>query len=153
MVTFDTMALIWGVQKVARPGQEVMIDWTAFLLEELVRRGTRLAITSVALGEFLSHFDDDERATQLVTIASAFVILPYDARAAAIAADLWNRRNEAKSTATRVVLKADIQIVASAIAGGAGTIYSHDDNLRKLANIHEKIIGKPIPDPASGKLF
>lgn len=152
MVTFDTQSLIWGVQKVATPGQEHMIDWTARLIEDIKGR-VQFVITAVALGEYLTRFNEAERQAQLSVVHRDFMVLPYDARAASIAADLWRQRHQPDVTSVRNVIKADIAILATAIAGGAQTIYSHDKQLRSLASVSGEIIAKKIPDPDANTLF
>ena len=152
MVTFDTMSFIWGIQQTSRPSQSHMIDWTRQLIKDLDKR-IKISITSIVIGEYLAHFDADDLAVQLASIQRDFVVLPYDARAASIAAQLWQKRHEIADPPKRNVLKADIQILGCAIAGGAKTIYSHDEDIHKLATISGQIIAKNITDPSSGKLF
>jgi len=65
MICFDTMVLIWGVQGVARPGQEEMIDRTRRYIKSLTREHRRVMIPTPALTEYLQHFDDAERRHQL----------------------------------------------------------------------------------------
>lgn len=150
MVTFDTMALIWGVQRTSRKGQEHMIEWTAALLKDLKSRGIRLALTAVSLGEYLAKFDESELPEQLAEIQRNFIVYPYDGKAAAIAAKLW-QKHAAKRTLDRATLKADIQIVATAKSAGIGTIYSQDPHIKKIGS--GELLVKEIPDPNEGFLF
>jgi predicted nucleic acid-binding protein len=150
MITFDTMAIIWGVQKKARAGQEHMIEWTSALLQDQKSTGVRFAITAPVLGEYLAKFDDAELPEQLAAIQKNFVVVPYDARAAGIAAQLWQRHGGDR-TVERPILKADIQIVATAQAAGIGTLYTNDSHLRRIAQ--GILVVKDIREPDAGTLF
>jgi predicted nucleic acid-binding protein len=146
------MAIIWGVQRTARTGQEHMIEWAAALLQDLKSRQLRFAITAIVLGEYLAKFHGDELQVQLAAIQKNFIVLPFDARAAGLAAALWQKHGADKS-AERPVLKADIQIVATAQAAGVTTIYSNDLTLKKIAAgiLLTKSIEKPPADLLSGQ--
>ena len=98
MVSFDTMALIWGAQQVARPGQEHMIQWAEYLAD-LKTRQTRVVITAPVLAEYLANFSDADRSAQLNAIQRHFYVVPFDAGSAAIAAELWKKRHPSALTA------------------------------------------------------
>jgi len=79
--------------------------------------------------------------TVLNLLRQGFVTAPYDLKAASKFAELWQDRKEAgvvkdlleNDGATRVELKADCMIVATALASGVDRIISHDVGLKKFA--------------------
>ncbi len=152
MVSFDTMALIWGAQRVARPGQEEMISWTAAYLADLKSRGTRVIITAPVLAEYLAHFDDDDRLAQLNAIQRNFYVAPFDVGSAALAAELWKTRNpQDLSGVSRAIIKADLQIIAASVTAGAERLISHDPHMVSLAQ--GKLLVKEIPNPDDDETF
>jgi hypothetical protein len=65
-----------------------------------------------------------------------FKIVPYDAAAAACAAKIFQEHKSAgagKGSLSRDILKADIQILATAVTRKVGKLYTHDEGLAKLA--------------------
>ena len=83
-----------------------------------------------------------QRQQLLAELKSRFMILPYDAKAAAIAAELRSDKdflaslNQDEIGRTPVHIKSDIVIVATAKAfqkNGVDKLYTHDRNMRTLA--------------------
>jgi len=84
-----------------------------------------------------------------------FFVAPFDARAATIAGRLYSKKKmqEAQSggQGCRQCVKADLKIIATAIAHHAGRIYTDDKQFRSLACgeiIVEDIPPLPPPAPA-----
>lgn len=124
MICFDTMVLIWGLQKKARPGQERMIELASRYIASLDARET-VMIPSVVLSEYLTGFHDETtRREQAAIIAKRFFVAAYDAPAAALAADLLvsPAAQTLKEEGDRRRLKADAQIIGTAIHHGAEKI-------------------------------
>jgi hypothetical protein len=115
----------------------------------------QMVFPTVALSEVLIPIPKDKRSEVIHKLKEAFVIHPFDERAATIASDLWVRHKqlpEVEQYNERLVLKADILIIACAVAAGATEFYSHDDKCRKLANLIIKGCQPPSRDP-DGNLF
>lgn len=150
VVSFDTMVLIWGVKRVAKEGQEHMIDRTVRFLDWLTAERHVVYLTTQALAEYLGGFTEPgERDAQLAELEKFMPIQPFDVRAASIAAELLANDAIIKGIqkeygVTRQVVKADIAIVASSIAAGAETLYSNDGKVKKAAQ--GRIIVRTIPD-------
>ena len=85
MICIDTNVLIWGVQGVARPAQQGMVDRTRRYLAQLARDSEQLMVPSVAVvGEYLQGFPPDEQPAQLEVLSGVFFVAAYDARCAAL---------------------------------------------------------------------
>ena len=138
LVTIDTNLLIWGVRGISSVGQEEMILRAKALIDWLDNRNDRLVLTSVCVGEYLIGNDPEKRKQELSALQEKHMIYPYDANAAVIAAELRSdddflRSLKTDADKTRVAIKADIEIVATAKAFQIERIYSNDAILRKIA--------------------
>lgn len=136
----DTQAFIWGIKEQATPGQEEMVVKAKSLLKHLEETGVDILITSVSLGELLMVIPPDQHTMVRNLISKSFIVADLDARAASIFAELWQQNQsdgvieELKASGnTRDKIKADCQILGTAIANGAEIIYSNDDGMKKLA--------------------
>lgn len=149
LIAFDTQILIWGVQGSSRPSQRGMIPRTRSLIEEVAKqqtkRQTELVIPLPAAVEYVCGFPVDDQARQWATLSSRFRLIPFDLRAAQIASQIERRRSDLKPKKTkkktsrkrtasrrtaadiaRQKVKVDVQIIATAIAAGASSIYSDE---------------------------
>jgi predicted nucleic acid-binding protein len=140
-VCLDTNVLVWGVQKKATPNRVAMIERAERFLTWLAGEKETIVVPSVVLGEFLSGVPKSEHAGALSAFHDVFAVAPFDAAAAAIAANLWldyKARQPTQDAASagpgRHVIKADCQIVATAIASQASVLYSDDPDMAALAN-------------------
>ena len=156
------MCLIWGVQKSARPGQGHMINWMAELIRDIKSRGLRIIITAPTLGEYLAGFNDDDALQQLTAIQQDFIVQPYDAPAAALAARLYRGAKDVGILTelttidgySRQSIKTDLQIIAASVVGKATVLYSHGAEFTKFKKLAKgTIIVKDIPDPEKEQLF
>lgn len=145
MLCLDTMVMIWGVQKVARVGQERQVELAKRFLDSL--DAERVMIPSVVLAEFLAGFEDNrERAAYGSLLSRRFFVAPFDAPSASLAAEI--SRNAlaptAKDALARRCLKADAQIIATAIVHGADMIVTANvAEYRRLASDRIKIVDLP----------
>lgn len=149
IVTFDTMVLIWDVKRVSTKGQEGKIESARRLISKLQTDRIELALTSQVVAEYVGAFPVERQAKQYRDICRDFVVYPFDAKAAKIAAELLCKSEFIKELkdefgVSRQVVKADMSIAATAIAAGVDTIYSDDRKLKKVAM--GMIMVKPIPD-------
>ncbi len=138
LVTIDANVLIWGVRTTASAGDEHMIPRCVRFLEWLDECGHELVLTSQAVTEYLIGATVEERICELAELSSKYIILPYDVSAIEIAATLRSDKDFIKSLGddalkSRVCVKADVIIVASAVAGHVQRIYSRDAGVRALA--------------------
>jgi hypothetical protein len=105
------------------------------LLHELDEMKVKIVIPAVSVAELLCPIDPQQHSAFLAEITRRFECPPFDIRATSLAADLW-RRNRSLSKAEQVarsVLKADVQIIATARIRGVGHFFSDDAKCRKLA--------------------
>ncbi len=106
------------------------------LLDILQEGNDRIVIPSIVVAEYLAGVPNDQRRKSLSEIQDRFYCPPFDAVSALLAADLFVRRSELPEEERgkdRIVIKADIQIVASAKTHGTSILYSNDRGLRSLA--------------------
>ena len=141
LVCLDTHILIWGVKEEAEAGQEEMIDKAKRFLAHLEKDGINMLIPSIVVAEFLMRIPPELHTTIINLLSKGFMIPPFDARASAIFAAIWQDRQEKKIIedllknhhAKREELKADCMIVATAISRNAHILYTHDNKLMKFA--------------------
>jgi predicted nucleic acid-binding protein len=148
IVFLDTMVLVWWVRKEASTGQSSMVTRARWLMDSLDAGGEEVMVSAVSVGEFLRGSQPQARSAQNIIIEETFIVRPFDNLAANIAADKFANAVDADGYEDRkTVLKADLMILATAVASRADVIYSHDTNLRKLA---EKcgVRAKDLPEVA-----
>lgn len=142
VITIDTNILLWGLRGVSKAGQEDMIVRAKAFFEDQRDRGTFIVLTSECVAEYLVGEDKaDRRKTQMDDLQAKFMIIPYDTKAAAIAAEIRSDKTFIQSLKddvgiTRTCIKSDIVIAATAKAfrkSGVDIIYSNDCGLRKIA--------------------
>lgn len=152
VITVDTNFLIWGLRGVSSVGQEGMVPPAKEFFEWVVRSGHKLVLTSECVAEYLVGGTDESRKRQLSELRSRFMILTYDAKAAAIAAELRSDPDfiaslKGDELKTKVCIKSDIVIVATSRAygdKGVDRIYSNDVGLRNVA-MRCGIAASPLP--------
>lgn len=143
LVCIDNHILVWGIRREATPGQEKMIKRTGLLLEYLEENDALIIIPSVVVGEFMVRVPPDKHKKVLAVLEKRFQIAPYDTAAALIAAQLWIEKNKGSSRVSddlreglkdpsRIKLKDDCKIIATAIKCKADCIYSEDDGVQKF---------------------
>ena len=132
----DNHILIWGIRQEATLGQESMILRAELFLKHLEETKTAVIVPSIVIGEFLVKVAIEKHEEVQAELEKRFRIVPYDAAAAACAARIFQEQKASKTVVEntpRDVLKADIQILATAITRKVGTLYTHDGPLTKLA--------------------
>jgi predicted nucleic acid-binding protein len=146
LICIDTNVLIWGVQGVARPAQVGMVDRTRRYLAQLARDNEQVMVPAVVVGEYLQGFPANERGEQLQALSRGFFLPAYDARCAALAAELLPIGPDARGEpGARVAFRADVQIIATAICHGATQIVTgNTDEYRRIAG--ERIPVMEVPE-------
>jgi predicted nucleic acid-binding protein len=156
MICIDTNVLIWGVKRRATDNRKHMIQRAIDFFHQCKSNGIKIAIPAHVIGEFLVGYEQPALAGSLGVLQKAFRIVPFDAKAAAIAAEL--RRNKdllngivEEYEVRRQVLNADVCILATAIAEGASHLVAEDAHMRKLAQgkILVKSLEKGLFDSAA----
>jgi len=145
-VCIDNHILIWGVRKKATPGQEGMILRAELFLDLLEERKVRIMVPAVVQGEFLVRVPADKHQEVLAVFEKRFQVVPYDSVAASWAAKIYQKHKvsgTSHSNANRDVLKADIQILATAVTRKASVLYTHDEDLTKLASPYLRVSQLP----------
>lgn len=143
-VCLDNHILIWGVRGVSTPGQEQQIEQARQLFEDLDQSDARVMIPSVVVAEFLAGVPKPQHGNLLDVLNRRFQIPPFDTRTAALAAELWREAAERNPHLKDLVkevfpgtekakIKADIMILATALARNAEILYTHDGPLAKVA--------------------
>lgn len=139
----DTNILIWAVQGAAHSSQTEMVPRSRALIAALQKEKARVIIPSVALGEFLIGLPPNELPRYEVLVRQKFPIIPYDIAASIVFARLWRAKADQNIIAqvkaenappTRVHLRADFMIIATAIAAGATCIYGHEPRFRRYTD-------------------
>jgi predicted nucleic acid-binding protein len=135
-VCIDNHILIWGIRKEATPGQEPMILRAELFLKCLDESKITVFVPAVVIGEFLVKVPEGKHQEVQAVLEKRFQIVPYDAAAAACAAKIFQEHKNSGSSRgiiSRDILKADIQILATAVTRKVGKLYTHDEGLAKLA--------------------
>ncbi len=156
LVALDTQILIWGGLRRSVRGLTLHSADDAdkekrarILLHELDGIKARIIIPSVAVAELLCPIDPQEHNNFLAIITRRFDCPPFDIRATSLAAKLWqhNRALPMEEQINRSVLKADMQIIATARIRGARFFFSDDEKCRKLARVAD-MEALPLPTHA-----
>jgi predicted nucleic acid-binding protein len=146
MICFDTMLLIWGIQGTASPNRIRMIDLTKRYIDSLGAKET-IMVPAVAAAEYLAGFRDEaQRSVEWEAINRRFFIPAFDSTAVTLAATLSQTSAALALLAEgqRRCLKADIQIIATAITHGAKRIVTGNvSEYRKLAGDRIEVVDVP----------
>lgn len=138
----DTMVLVWAVRGEAEPGQEGMVPVARRVLTQLHDQGYALQVAAPVMAECLVGLERDRQADVARELAGRFEVVPFDAKAAKVFAELWWEVNGGSSLGggplvdlglTRREIKFDFQLVACAVAHGARFICSNDRLLERFA--------------------
>lgn len=143
-VCLDNHILIWGVRGVATLGQEQQVEQARQLFEDLDQSDAQVMIPSVVVAEFLAGVPKLQHGNLLDALNRRFQIPPFDTRTAALAAELWREAAERNPHLKDLVkesfpgtekakIKADMMILATALARNADILYTHDGPLAKVA--------------------
>lgn len=149
-ISIDAQILIWGIKREATENRKHMIERAAAFFSKCAADREKIWLPAQSLAEFLAGYDEAERAESLAALAESFVIAPFDAKAAAVAAELQYDWNKLKAIGeefglTKQQIKADINVLASSIAVEAAYLYTEDAQMKSFAQ--NKIIIRPLPDP------
>ena len=153
LVVLDTQILIWAVKSEATPGQESMIEKAVRYPAHLDKCQDQIIIPSVVVSEFLANVPDEREAEVPKALEKRFMVIPFDTLAAVHAARVWRKNSAEKPSLVQQLkaegfknakIKADTQIIGTALARKAARITTHDDGLIKNAGGH--IEAGPMPD-------
>ncbi|HVC96887.1 MAG TPA: hypothetical protein VND64_24625 [Pirellulales bacterium] len=147
-ISVDAQILIWGIKRQATPDRQHMIDRAARFFRQCQREHQRIFLPAQSLAEFLVGYDAEQRRLSLARLSRGFLVAPFDAKAAVIAADLQTDWNKLKAIGdefglTKQQIKADINVLASALAVNASCLYSEDKQMKSFAQ--GRIIIRPLP--------
>lgn len=137
LVAIDANILVWGLR---RQGPAEKIQRAGWLFDQFDRDQAQVVVSSIAVSEYLIPAAATDHRNIVAAISSRFIIAPFDAHCAAMAAELFPdgkiTRNLGKphgEQGARDCLKSDCYIIASARAAGATLFYSNDEECRDLA--------------------
>jgi len=153
IVSLDSNTLIWGIRKKGQPDK---VRRATYLFAKLEEEEAQIIIPSVVLAEFVTPLETrQKREAVIAEMRKRFVIAPFDARDAAVAADLWHygkNKRQMKRANARVILRADTLIVATAYGYGAQIFYTDDDDCLNMA---KKVIpdARKVSDTIAPNLF
>lgn len=148
MEAIDTHILLWGQYRRDDTNRPDMVDRCDWLLQNLKSRRITIMVPSLVLAEYLVNFSAEEQVAQREVISKNFFIAPFDALAASITAELFDKKLmesiQQGSQLTRQAVKSDLKIIATTIAHKAVRFYTDDNHFVSLAN--GKIIVSSIPE-------
>ncbi len=137
-VTVDTNILIWGIRGVSTPGQESRIPICRRLFEWLRERQELVVLTADCVEEYLVGGDSNQLSVEL--IRERFIILDYNPACWLKSAEIrshpafMKEMRDIDRQVSRVSIRADVRIVATAIAHNVEKIYSDDSGVRTIAS-------------------
>jgi predicted nucleic acid-binding protein len=135
----DTNVLIYALRSVDPPSHEVRERQkrSQLLIRALDDEGWQIVVPVVSLAELLVDVDSNRQNSVISEFQQRFLCQSFNPPAALWAARLWiqHRKLPKNQQLKRTILKADVQIVASAKVGGATDFYSHDVKCRRLATL------------------
>ena len=159
LVMIDSQLFIWGIEGVAKEGQEGRIGPTKRFIEWLAETKCKLLLPVPMMVELLSHVPPAEQVEIKALFDKRFRVVPFDTIAAEKCAELiYNSLTNAALVAyraehkvTKATLKFDCMLVAIAITNRVSKIYSDDPHLKKFAAGQIDVEPMPII-PEQGKL-
>jgi predicted nucleic acid-binding protein len=149
VISVDAQILIWGVQGQATAQRQEMIPRARAFFERCKAEQLKIHLPAFALAEYIVGLDQKQQAESLAALSRTCLIAPFDGKAAIIAASLqreWRQTIKPiqdEYSLTRGNIKADICVLACAIASGATVLYSEDPQMSRLAK--GMILVKPLP--------
>lgn len=161
-VYLDTMILVWGIKKSCTAGQEEMIERAETFLRRLREDATEVAVPAVVLGELYIRLSPLMEAEVFADLTERKLIVhPYDAWAAICAARVWREKKQqgvvdeliANGDTSKTTIKADCQIIGTAISRKGLRIYSHDGDIKALASGFIEVVEMPPLPPRQGSIF
>ncbi|HJZ89842.1 MAG TPA: PIN domain-containing protein [Gemmataceae bacterium] len=168
MIALDSTAFFHAVQsapRADRPGDGPEWEATRRFLDFLRRRGERIIVPNIVVGEFLQFFHDaaDLRLQLSNVIRSGFRLVEFDFDAARHAADLNQLINRTQrhdiiraNDLSKQLLKTDFLIVATAMSHGARGFLAKDRGIlatARAANLTPYDITALPADGDYGALF
>lgn len=135
------MVLIWALphprRKGARPTVQDIDEMqrrSLILLHELRESNSTIVVPTITASELLAGIEPVHHGRFLAELQDQFMLAPFDLPASSLAASLFQFAAELpkEEKPTRMVLKADVMIVASAKTAGATQFYSHEPRVRKI---------------------
>lgn len=151
-VCIDNHILVWGVRKVATPGQESMIERAEQFIAWLNKMKTRVLVPAPVLHEFLCGCDTPTQNVMRGIIEQDFLVVPFDTAAAVCATQIWRDNhvngvvNAAKSDhadLTRARIRIDHQIAGIAMARRVDALFTEDRPLYRFAEGHLTVKSMP----------
>lgn len=133
LVAIDSQILVWGIRNQGTKEQKSRAKW---LFQSLEDEDSQIIVPAVALSEYLTKVGQGHQKDVIASLATRFIIAPFDVKCVALAATLFS---EGQGIVTkgrkgnRSMLRADSLIIATAACQGASAFYSGDANCRKLA--------------------
>lgn len=144
IVAIDTMVLIWALPHVTKKVKRQTVQDTSdlqrragILLHELSEENVTIVVPTITASEWLTGIDTNHHGTFLAELEKQFLLAPFDLPSAACAARLFQLSHAIpkETKPTRVCLKADVLIVATAKMAGATAFFSNDAHVRDLAKL------------------
>ncbi len=141
-VCIDTQILYWSVVKKAAPGAEELMPLAGDFMKWIDANQHNVLIPTIVVGEMLIPIPDQDMPKVLEQFSADWMIVPYDLKAANIFSRLRreiiikNRIHDIRKLhpdVTKRELSADLMIVATAIANEVDCLYSHNEDMRSIA--------------------
>lgn len=160
MVCFDSHVIIWGIKRQASSTQRDMIERAEALIKQCEENKDTVVVPAIVVGEVLCNLPLENQPQLFKVLNESFIIVPYDIHAARHNAKIWQeqeplRQELRKAEVPRQAIKADIAILATALAYSCEILYTGDKDLIKLAQKYIKV--KSIADvtipPRQSPLF
>ncbi len=149
----DTMVLIYAGVVPIKDGMEIdpdLVHRSKALLHMLTRKNSTIILPSIAIAELLVPVPTTKHGIFLSTLQQFFLCVPFDVKAASIAADLFaehSKMERSEKYTKRQILKADVLIIATAKSAGATDFYTHEPFCRRLASKVMNAHPLPTQDP------
>ena len=132
-VCLDTNVLIWGIKRQASAAQAEMIPRTRRFLDSLHKQQIRAVVPAVVVAELLMPLPLEEHNNFVADMSQQFIVPPFDSLVASFLAKVWQAKKGQRDI-QRNEIKYDSMVIATALALKASCIYSHDPNLRTVAD-------------------
>jgi predicted nucleic acid-binding protein len=147
LVAIDSQTLAWCVirENVTQPtpDEKQRAEW---LLDELEEINARILIPAIVVSEYLIPIPKNRHAAIVAAISKRFIIAPFDAHCASLAAELFavgKPQRPPNVPMGRECLRSDTLIIATAKVHSAKLFYTDDNACRVLAKT--VLDARPLP--------
>lgn len=155
IILIDTQILIWAVEKKCYSGHEELMKKAQLFLDDCYEKNHQIMISTVTLAEFLAKIPKEEQNQYLKIFSESFIIVPFDFNCSIKSSEIFQndfnilkksyKEKDLSRQHSRITLKDDIKIIASAIVYNPSVVISEDAEFKKITKQYINVSQLPAP--------